>query len=457
MGRYLSQACEPPRCQNSLVVIESSTESTSRVLLVPAEGGVVLLKLILNARNDLIFENEENEVFVPLLQGCSPVYIHDKLVSGVVYVLCVQQGNIILVKVTVDMENLDRSSSSQDMSTQYPATLDCLSNIEQSPPTQSTQPLLVFSVCSQIVTFTLGFDSFNYLGDTSCPNVAQITSPHGHPGTLLVRCSNYTIYYDLDGQETINMTTPQNPRTPTACNNPSISVTVFPIAGDIKYRLWTTSCPSQQLNIASSKLLSWQCLGDQDQLLFAFTTHQGLSVAQINLTDSSCAKSPTTLQLASANCGTSSCRPLSTLMDQYLIFQASSGQAGDYQVSVFSLDSSIVNISEIRHVDFRLFAILNYNFSTIPSPTPTTSITPTPTTTTLSPGIIAAVVVVPLVAVIAGIIVLGLIYMYIKYRCITPHSPIEETNTEVPLTPLPELDTPQEDSPHHHVHDSPEQ
>ena len=418
-GRYLSPACEPPRCADSLVVMWS--ENTSRVLLVPAEGGVMLMKILVGARNEPIFEFEE-DAFVPLLQGCSPVHIQS--FSDEVYILCVQQARIILVRLNVaaNTQSLAQSSLSGQLNDHSLGTLSCLSNIEQSAPDE-----LVFSLCGQIVAVKLGMNTFRELEQMTCPSVLRLISPPGHTDTLLVYCNTTTIYYDLDSEVIINMTSPQDPGIPSTCTDPAVGVTVFPEAGDIEYRLWTASC-TQQLKVSSSKLLSWQCLGDRDQLLFAFTTNKGLFAAQFNFTDNRCFETFSSLDLATANCSGTNCRPLmSTVMGQYLVFQAGSGTAGSYQVSVFCAGTGTAKIAGVSHIDFRLITVLTYSQ---PSPLPTPSPTPLPTTTMLLPegslsgGVIAAIVLIGVllpftVIVIAGI-VLGLIF---KRTC--TKSPLE--------------------------------
>ena len=454
---YLSPVCLGGRCTHSLLVMPAPANSTTRLLLLPAVNSVIAVKISLSSSDVVMTDHHP----IPLLSqtgGCSPVFVtpdQSNMAQG--YVVCVQDSAAVhLLRVNIDTHQLSQSAATGSLSHYQATSLSCLSNMVTSHSSPQHADIF-FSDCNQVVRLNLNTQVFTPLdGATTCDDVADIKTLPGYPSTLLLTCNTSAlVYYDVDNEEMINQTTPTNPKQPSPCLDPLVRMTVVPAAGDVEYGTWAVAGCTHTANVSDAALLSWQCLGDHNNLVFIFTTSTGLSVARLNLIDkcSLIPPPPQTMTLSLADCTNDRCLPLTTIADQYLVFQFSGATPGLYTYIMYDITPTVTEVASINHAaSFLMVTALPYeltassvpptlSYTTTTTATTTTITTTTTTTTTAaasigpisSPtppndGVLVVAVVVPIAVIvffiIPAFIVIGII-VYFKQRPHTDPKPLK--------------------------------
>ena len=447
---YLSPVCLGGRC--SLLVMPAPANSTTRFPLLPAVNSVIVVKISLSSSEIAMTGHHP----IPLLSqsgGCSPVFVTpDQSNMDWGYVVCVQDSAAVhLLRVTIDTSQLSQSVATGSLSHYQATSLSCLSKMVTSH--SSPQHVnIFFSDCSRVVRLKLNTHVFTPLdGTTTCNNVTDIKTLSGHPSTLLLTCNTSAlIYYDVDGERVINQTMPTSPKQPSPCSDPLVRMTVVPAAGDVEYGTWAVLGCTHTANVSDTALLSWQCLGDRNNLVFICTTSTGLSVARLNVIDecSQIPPPPQTMILSPTDCTNDRCLPLTTIDDQYLVFQFSGATPGLYTYIMYDITPTVTEVASINHaVSFLMVTTVTYelpapsvsstlHYTTTTTTTSTTTTNTTTTTTTTAsivpsssplptppndgPSTVAVAVsitaVVIVLFIILVIIIIGVIILYIKRR-----------------------------------------
>ena len=450
-GVYLSPVCLGGRCTHCLLVMPAPANSTTRLLLLPAVNSVIAVKISLSSSDVAMTDHHP----IPLLSqsgGCSPVLVtpdQSNMAQG--YVVCVQDSAAVhLLRVTIDTSQLSQSAATGSLSHYQATSLSCLSKMVTSHSNPQHADIF-FSDCSRVVRLRLNTQVFAPLdGTTACNDVTDIKTLLGHPSTLLLTCNTSAlIYYDVDNEEMINQTTPTSPKQPSPCSDPIVRMTVVPAAGDVEYGTWAMVGCTHTANVSDAALLSWQCLGDRDNLVFICTTLTGLSVARLNLIDkcSLIPPPPQIMTLSLADCTNNRCLPLTTIDDQYLVFQFSGATPGLYTYIMYNITPTVTEVASINHAaSFLMVTALTYelptssvsstlHYTTTTTTTSTTTIMTTTTTTAASinpssstspsPSNNGPSTVVVAVSTIAGIVfftilafvvIVVIILLYIKLR-----------------------------------------
>ena len=448
---YLSPVCLGGRC--SLLVMPAPANSTTRFPLLPAVNSVIVVKISLSSSEIAMTGHHP----IPLLSqsgGCSPVFVTpDRSNMAWGYVVCVQDSAAVhLLRVTIDTNQLSQSAATGSLSHYQATSLSCLSKMVTSH-SDPQHVNIFFSDCSQVVRLSLSTQVFTPLdGATTCNNVTDIKTLPGHPSTLLLTCNTSAlVYYNVDSEMVINQTMPTSPKQPSPCSDPLVRMTVVPAAGDVEYGTWAVAGCTHTANVSDAALLSWQCLGDRNNLAFIYTTSTGLLEARLNLIDkcSLIPPPPQTMILSPTDCTNDRCLPLTTIDDQYLVFQFSGATPGLYTYMMYDITPTITEVASINHAASFLMvtaltyelpapsvsSTLHYTTTTTTTTSTTTASTTTATTTATSMGpssspspsptpandngLLALAVVVPLLIIILAFIVIIMSVMGIKQKCDT--------------------------------------
>ena len=427
----LSPACssgEQHRCEGSLLVMDPSAANSNmqqqhRIVLVPTVGSVTVATISVASLRVTQYH------VIPLMhRSCDPVLITAQQPNTtVVHVMCVLQGTTVLhlVRVTINSSQLSLSSASGSLTQYTVPSLSCLSNMVTTHTPQGA--LIVFAACNKIVTVSLTDQLFNAHSPlpSTCSDILHIVVPSGHPTTALVYCNaTWPIYYDIDNEGPSNTTVDLPPlKIPTPCADPLVMMEVIPAVGNIEYRSWAAGSCTNQLSVSDSQLLSWQCLGDHEDIVIPFSTHSGLSIATINLTTNVCVPHSNITIVHDTDCSNAGyCRPLTTIGDRYLAFQSRNGNL--YDINIYCVGPTIQPIATINNANpLVLLTVLNVIPPT-PSPLPSSSTLPsslvTPSPTMLLPptnnNILVPAILVPLLLITAAAITIVVIVYVCCHR-----------------------------------------